>query len=261
MSVVGSGVSLGTYSCSRFRNFLLVGIQFTTGIAVDYNRALWNGLRDLHYDTKAAGDGNAVNFAFVDSGRFFSAIHEWYPMFGYTSSKHCLEGQRASIEDECEDPERTVYYMGAHPSRQTHRILAEYVSSVLRGCWISDDKRYVPPLQRPQAPLASRTSKQIIMLMLCLQTLWIPHSSGGHTILPTSSLSPRFSHYRSSFHALCLDPSSMHLSAHYEGFKTRRIRWGNRTTESTTPTLAAATSRSALVLCCGFFFLKSCHSS
>jgi phospholipase/lecithinase/hemolysin len=91
------------------------------------------------------GANQTVNFAFVDSGRFFSAIHEYYPKFGYTSSKHCLEGQRASIEDECEDPERTVYYMGAHPSRQTHRILAEYVASVLKKCWASDDKRYIRP--------------------------------------------------------------------------------------------------------------------
>jgi phospholipase/lecithinase/hemolysin len=129
----------------HFRNILWIGVQFATNAADEYNRAIWDGLRDLHYDTKMIGADKTVNFAFVNSGRFFSAIHEYYPNFGYTSSKHCLEGQRASIEDECEDPERTVYYIGAHPSRQTHRILAEYVANVLTRCWASDDQRYVHP--------------------------------------------------------------------------------------------------------------------
>ncbi|KIM32006.1 carbohydrate esterase family 16 protein [Serendipita vermifera MAFF 305830] len=122
-------------------NFLWIGVQFAKTTAGDYNRALWNGLRDLHQTTKDLGEDKAVKFAYADAGRFFSAIHEWYPKFGYTSSKHCLEGQRASIEDECEEPEKTVYYMGAHPSRQTHRILAEYVASVLTKCRIREEKQ------------------------------------------------------------------------------------------------------------------------
>ena len=122
-------------------NILWIGVQFEKTSAGDYNRAIWTGLRDLHYSTKGLGDSKEVNFAFVNIGRFFSAIHEWYPRFGYTSTKHCLEGQRASIEDECEEPEKTVYYMGAHPSRQTHRILAEYVASVLTKCWITEKKQ------------------------------------------------------------------------------------------------------------------------
>jgi phospholipase/lecithinase/hemolysin len=71
-------------------------------------------------------------------GRFFSEIHESFATYGYVSTKHCLEGQRSSIEDECDDPERTVYYMGAHPSRQTHRIMAEYVITVMRKCFVVD---------------------------------------------------------------------------------------------------------------------------
>lgn len=132
------------YTQPRARNILWVGIQIDKPTARNYNRVVWNGLRDLHHDTRSTGVNKTLNFAFVDSGRFFSAIHENYPKFGYTSSKYCLEGQRASIEDECEDPERTVYYMGAHPSRQTHRILAEYVASVLTRCRTSDDNQYVP---------------------------------------------------------------------------------------------------------------------
>lgn len=74
--------------------------------------------------------------------RFWSAVSESYANFGYTSTKHCLEGSRSSIEDECEDPGTTVYYMGAEPSKQTHFIMAEYVHNVIKKC-LKTNSEYV----------------------------------------------------------------------------------------------------------------------
>ncbi|PVG01851.1 hypothetical protein CPB86DRAFT_60337 [Serendipita vermifera] len=131
-------------------NFLWLGIQFPRTIATQYNLAVWRGLRDMHQssvvnaalDQADAEGSKRINFAFVDTSRFFSAVDESYIKFGYVSNRHCLEGQRSSIDDECENPERTVYYMGAHPSVQTHRILAEFVANVLRKCQIGQKQAY-----------------------------------------------------------------------------------------------------------------------
>jgi hypothetical protein len=38
------------------------------------------------------------------------------------------------VEDECDDPDHTVYYLGRHPSKQTHRLLAQYAHRVLTKC-------------------------------------------------------------------------------------------------------------------------------
>lgn len=112
-------------------------MQFAKTLAQDYNRAIWTGLKELHQSTK--GD-RQLNFAYVDMGRFWSAVLESYTRFGYTSTKHCLEGSRSSIEDECEDPERTAFYMGAHPSKQTHVIMAEYINTVMKKCIVTESR-------------------------------------------------------------------------------------------------------------------------
>ncbi|KAG8820940.1 hypothetical protein FRC19_008480, partial [Serendipita sp. 401] len=127
-------------------NFLWLGVQFSTAATYSYNRAVYTGLWGMNLKSDSASRSPEtqsqfprINFAFADMGRFFSTIHETFTDFGYISSKHCLEGQRSSIEDECEDPERTVYYLGAYPSRQTHQILAEYVHLVLKECRINEE--------------------------------------------------------------------------------------------------------------------------
>jgi hypothetical protein len=124
-----------------------MGIHFPKTVTEQYNLAVWRGLRDMYSGTSRttaginsdqsdAENSSRINFAYIGTGKFFSALDESYEKFGYVSNRHCLEGLRASIDDECEDPERTVYYLGAHPSVQTHRILAEHVANVLRKCQI-----------------------------------------------------------------------------------------------------------------------------
>ena len=131
-------------------NFLWLGVQFSKPATLEYQHAVSTGLQRMHEQL-------GINYAFVDTGRFFGSIEENYAMsvqrlshrrcthfycvrymcecrFGYTSPKHCLEGGGSSIEDECDDPDHTVYYLGHHPSKQTHRILAEYVHGVLTKC-------------------------------------------------------------------------------------------------------------------------------
>ena len=66
--------------------------------------------------------------------------------FGYTSPKHCLEGGRSSVEDECDDPDHTVYYLGHHPSKQTHRLLAQYTHRVLTKCMQRETYAPLPTL-------------------------------------------------------------------------------------------------------------------
>jgi len=110
-------------------NFLWLGVQFSQPETLEYQHAVSTGLRRMR-------ERLGINYAFVDTGRFFGSIEEDYRMFGYTSSKHCLEGQRSSVEDECDDPDHTVYYLGHHPSKQTHRLLAEYTHRVLTKCML-----------------------------------------------------------------------------------------------------------------------------
>ncbi|CAG8579077.1 15319_t:CDS:10, partial [Acaulospora colombiana] len=130
--------------CAFFKTYT----RMQEPLADQYNLAVWKGLRDMHQASSSGNtalgqaDAERINFAFVDTSRFFSAVDESYAKFGYVSNRHCLEGVRSSIDDECEDPERTVYYMGAHPSVQTHRILAEYVANVLRKCQIGHKQAY-----------------------------------------------------------------------------------------------------------------------
>jgi hypothetical protein len=112
------------------------------------NAKYWIGLDDYGRGTNATiGDAykNAVfaglaqtnlTWAFVDFSGLWKAIltgPPGYAAFGYTSSGACTLNS-TSIGAGCSDPEHTFYWIGGHPSKETHRIMADYIEEVLQQC-------------------------------------------------------------------------------------------------------------------------------
>ncbi|KAK6969674.1 hypothetical protein R3P38DRAFT_3143549 [Favolaschia claudopus] len=45
-----------------------------------------------------------------------------------------LEVSTSHLEGECDAPENSFYWLPGHPSKETHRIMADYVNLVLATC-------------------------------------------------------------------------------------------------------------------------------
>jgi len=56
-----------------------------------------------------------------------------YQAFGYTSSGGCTVDSSTTV-GQCSDPAHTFYYIPGHPSKQTHRIMADYAKLVVANC-------------------------------------------------------------------------------------------------------------------------------
>jgi phospholipase/lecithinase/hemolysin len=53
--------------------------------------------------------------------------------FGYTSTGACTVNSSTTV-GACSDPAHTLYWIPGHPSKETHRIMANYVEEVLTNC-------------------------------------------------------------------------------------------------------------------------------
>ena len=94
-----------------------------------------------------------VNFEEIWDGVF---ITPGYAAFGYTSDGYCVELNATTTDGACDDPEHTFYWLHGlvvflltmtylltpdvlsvrHPSKETHRIMADFVEEVLENCQI-----------------------------------------------------------------------------------------------------------------------------
>jgi len=97
-------------------------------------QSIFNGLNTLH--TRAP----YLSVAFVDFARIWDGVlgsDPGYQAFGYTSTESCVIGDGTSTAGSCDDPEHYFYWIPGHPSKETMRIMADYVEEVIASCRIA----------------------------------------------------------------------------------------------------------------------------
>ncbi|KAJ7444333.1 carbohydrate esterase family 16 protein [Mycena latifolia] len=104
------------------------GSHSTTGDA--FKQAVFAGLTPLH--------AQGLNVAFVDFVPLWDAILGTTPgfaAFGYKTSGACIPTlSQTDLSGECSTPLNSFYWLPGHPSKETHRIMADYVKLVLANC-------------------------------------------------------------------------------------------------------------------------------
>ncbi|KAF8548676.1 hypothetical protein OG21DRAFT_1470985 [Imleria badia] len=114
------------------RNFLVtdvygLGTQDDRGQA--WLQSIFNGLSTFHTQYPPLNVAFA-NFATIWGGVLGS--NPGYEAFGYVSTDACNPGP--TTNGSCTDPDHYFYWFTKHPSRVTHKIMADYVWEVLDGC-------------------------------------------------------------------------------------------------------------------------------
>jgi len=118
------------------RSFLVTdvygrGIHTATGDA--YVQSIFDGLHDLHTGSPS------LNVAFANFARIWDGVlgpDPGYRAFGYTNTSSCITGDQGTVGD-CDDPKHYFYWIPGHPSKETMRIMADYVEEVLVYCRVS----------------------------------------------------------------------------------------------------------------------------
>ncbi|KAJ7254774.1 hypothetical protein C8J57DRAFT_1236503 [Mycena rebaudengoi] len=104
------------------------GSHSTNGDA--FKQAVFAGLSPL----RAQG----LNVAFVDFAPLWTAVLGTTPgfaAFGYKTSGACIPtSTQTDLSGECSTPLNSFYWLPGHPSKETHRIMADYVKLVLANC-------------------------------------------------------------------------------------------------------------------------------
>ncbi|KIJ37178.1 carbohydrate esterase family 16 protein, partial [Sphaerobolus stellatus SS14] len=126
-------ITLLTQPPTNARHFLVLddygrGSESTAGDA--FKQKYFTGLFTL--SKKISG----FKVAFVDFKTIWSGVLTSTPgfkAFGYTSSGACTVNSSSTV-GECSDPAHTFYWIPGHPSKETHRIMADYVEEVLTRC-------------------------------------------------------------------------------------------------------------------------------
>jgi len=98
-----------------------------------YVQSIFNGLNDLRTATPS------LNVAFANFARIWDGVLgpvPGYRAFGYTNTSSCITGDDGTVGD-CDDPEHYFYWIPGHPSKETMRIMADYVREVLTLCRIA----------------------------------------------------------------------------------------------------------------------------
>ncbi|KAG8770784.1 hypothetical protein FRC12_004061 [Ceratobasidium sp. 428] len=116
------------------RYFLVIddygrGTHTASGLA--FKTRVFNGLSAIHESNARFG------FAYVDFAYLWDAILKTpgYRAFGYNSTAYCTPSSTSTV-GACTDPAHTFYWINGHPSKQTHRIMADYIEEVLVQCKI-----------------------------------------------------------------------------------------------------------------------------
>ncbi|KAJ7861402.1 hypothetical protein B0H14DRAFT_2742166 [Mycena olivaceomarginata] len=95
-----------------------------------WKQAVFAGLTPL----RAQG----LNVAFVDFAPLWDAVLGTTPgfaAFGYKTSGACIPNlSQTDLSGECATPLNSFYWLPGHPSKETHRIMADYVKLVLANC-------------------------------------------------------------------------------------------------------------------------------
>ncbi|KZV77468.1 carbohydrate esterase family 16 protein [Peniophora sp. CONT] len=102
-----------------------------------YKKTVFDGLNSRH--NAAQKERKALNVAYVDFAPLWDAVfgeEPGYAAFGYSSDGFCFPsaGQLTTVDQECDDPATTFYWLHGHPSKQTHKVMADYVYKAMGKC-------------------------------------------------------------------------------------------------------------------------------
>ncbi|KAJ7861387.1 hypothetical protein B0H14DRAFT_2742086 [Mycena olivaceomarginata] len=94
--------------------------------------------RGGHSATGDAWKQAGLNVAFVDFAPLWEAVLGTTPgfaAFGYKTSGACIPNlSQTDLSGECATRLNSFYWLPGHPSKETHRIMADYVKLVLANC-------------------------------------------------------------------------------------------------------------------------------
>ncbi|KAG8689611.1 hypothetical protein FRC08_010873 [Ceratobasidium sp. 394] len=107
------------------------GTHTASGLA--FKTRIFNGMSTMREITPRLGF-TYVDFAYLWDGILKTPGHQ---AFGYNSTGYCTPGSTSTV-GACSDPAHTFYWINGHPSKQTHRIMADYIEEVVARCkaWI-----------------------------------------------------------------------------------------------------------------------------
>ncbi|PVF97902.1 hypothetical protein CPB86DRAFT_826166 [Serendipita vermifera] len=118
---------------TRARSFLVTdsygrGSHEAPGDA--FKKQVFNGIAKLHYGLPF------LQIGYADFGYIWDAVltgPPGYAAFGYNSPGACAVNS-STIIGACDDPDHTFYWIPGHPSKQTHRIMGDYVEQAMKKC-------------------------------------------------------------------------------------------------------------------------------
>ncbi|KAH7334693.1 carbohydrate esterase family 16 protein [Rhizoctonia solani] len=90
---------------------------------------VFNGLSEIQQQN------SELRFAYIDFAYLWDGVLKTpgYQSFGYNNTGYCSPSSTSSV-GACADPEHTFYWINGHPSKQTHRIMTDYIEEVLEKC-------------------------------------------------------------------------------------------------------------------------------
>ncbi|CAE6344913.1 unnamed protein product [Rhizoctonia solani] len=113
------------------KNILTAGLYHNQTGSGPYKQALYDNLKSLR------AQHPKINIAFADFFPLWNAINSsesnYGAAFGYTNLTKCLTVD-SSIVGACESPQTHLYWQSGHPSTCTHRLMADYIETVLDTC-------------------------------------------------------------------------------------------------------------------------------
>ncbi|KAI0032535.1 carbohydrate esterase family 16 protein [Vararia minispora EC-137] len=117
------------------RSFLVTdvygrGTHTATGEA--WKQAVFDGLSAFHAGKNVPAP---LNVAYGDFSHIWDGVLDGppgYKAFGYKNTSSCVQG--STLDGECDDPTHYFYWIPGHPSKETHRIMADYVEELLFKC-------------------------------------------------------------------------------------------------------------------------------
>ncbi|KAG6810941.1 hypothetical protein H0H92_009682 [Tricholoma furcatifolium] len=121
------------------RNFMVLdvygrGTHTPSGEA--YKQTIYSGLYNLH----TRKNGTRLNVSYINFSTIWDGVlgsDPGYAAFGYVSTNSCTQctaQNGCSTIGMCSDPEHYFYWIPGHPSKETDRIMADYVDEVWAKC-------------------------------------------------------------------------------------------------------------------------------
>ncbi|KAF8055358.1 carbohydrate esterase family 16 protein [Lyophyllum atratum] len=124
------------------RSFLVLDVYGRGTVAASgeaYKQTVFRGLNTFHTRT----NGTRLNVSYVDFSTIWNGVlgpDPGFEAFGYTSTDSCTQctaENGCSTIGMCSDPEHYFYWIPGHPSKETDRIMADYVSEVWDRCKVA----------------------------------------------------------------------------------------------------------------------------